>query len=256
MRKGQIKDRVGESFLTNEGYKIKITEYFGSKNVTVKFEDGTLVKNKEYADLIKGRVKNPKHKSVYGIGYFGIGKHTSRHIGGNKLKKYNTWQGMFERCYDKKSYIKHPTYEVCSVAEIWHNYQNFSDWFDKNFKPEYMNNWQLDKDILKKGCKIYSPENCCFVPQEINTLLIKTDSTRGECPIGISKSGKKFKASVKIGFNNKQVYLGTFETIEEAFKAYKTKKEKYIKSVADKYKNKITEETYNALYAYEVEITD
>lgn len=254
-KKGEIKDRVGEKFITNEGYNIEIVEYFGSKNSTVRFEDGTLVENKEYADLRKGKVKNPNHKSVYGIGYFGIGNHMSRHIGGKKIKKYNTWQGILERCYDEKSYVNHPTYEVCSVAEEWHNFQNFGDWFEENFKPEIMDSWQLDKDILIKGNKVYSPETCCFVPAEINSI-VKSDSARGDCPIGISKSRSKYRATIKTGFKNKQKYLGTFNTISEAFKEYKTAKEKYIKKVADKYKDQITEETYNALYAYEVEITD
>ena len=43
---------------------------------------------------------------------------------------------------------------------------------------------------------------------------------------------------------------------EEAFKSYKTFKEKYIKQVADEYKDKIPKKLYDAMYRYEVEITD
>jgi hypothetical protein len=51
-------------------------------------------------------------------------------------------------------------------------------------------------------------------------------------------------------------HLGTFDTPEEAFQAYKVAKEEYIKEVADKWKDKITEKVYQALYNYKVEITD
>ena len=48
-------------------------------------------------------------------------------------------------------------------------------------------------------------------------------------------------------------------TIEEAFMEYKRMKEQYIKEVADSYKAKypnFPQKLYDALYAYEVEITD
>jgi oligoribonuclease (3'-5' exoribonuclease) len=47
-----------------------------------------------------------------------------------------------------------------------------------------------------------------------------------------------------------------FDTVEEAFHYYKEVKEKYIKEVADKWKNKITDTVYQAMYNYQVEITD
>lgn len=49
-----------------------------------------------------------------------------------------------------------------------------------------------------------------------------------------------------------------YNTEEEAFYAYKDAKERYIKSVAEKYfqEGKITKRVYNALMKYEVEITD
>ena len=54
----------------------------------------------------------------------------------------------------------------------------------------------------------------------------------------------------------KRVHIGTFDTIEEAFQAYKTAKEEYIKEVADVWKPLITKQVYQALINYKVEITD
>lgn len=52
------------------------------------------------------------------------------------------------------------------------------------------------------------------------------------------------------------MYLGTFDTINEAFNAYKEAKEKYIKEVADKWKDQLEPRVYEALYNYKVEIND
>lgn len=54
-------------------------------------------------------------------------------------------------------------------------------------------------------------------------------------------------------------WLGSFSTPEEAFYAYKQAKESYIKQVADEYKSKypnFPKKLYDAMYSYEVEITD
>jgi hypothetical protein len=117
----------------------------------------------------------------------------------------------------------------------------------------------LDKDILVKGNKIYSPNTCIFVPQEINSLFVKNDRNRGEMPIGIyyddfKNYTKKYKVS--INKQNKRVYLGYFKTLEEAFEKYKFEKELYIKEVADYYKQYIPIKLYEAMYRWIVEIDD
>jgi hypothetical protein len=53
-----------------------------------------------------------------------------------------------------------------------------------------------------------------------------------------------------------RIDLGHFKSINEAFNAYKTAKEKYIKHIADEYKDKIPKKLYDAMYNWEVEITD
>lgn len=239
-------DRTGEKHITNEGYPVEIITYRSKKDCDIKFENGVIVKNREYNDILKGNVKNPYHKSIYRIGYFGIGKYDSK----THLKIYDTWVNMLRRCYYEKYQEKHPTYIGCSVDEYWHNFQVFAKWFDENYKAGY----QLDKDILSKGNKIYSPETCCFVPSDINVLFTKRDAYRGKHPIGVSKAGNKFKSCIRI--NGKTIGLGYFNTPKEAFQAYKTAKETHIKEVAEIWKPKLATKTYEALINYQVEITD
>jgi hypothetical protein len=53
-----------------------------------------------------------------------------------------------------------------------------------------------------------------------------------------------------------KIKLGTFDTVEEAFARYKEYKEDFIKDMAEQYKDKITDRTYQAMMAWVVEITD
>lgn len=239
-------NRIGEKHTTNEGYIVEIIEYFGAKDCTIIFEDGSVIKNKQYSSIVNGKISNPLHKSLCSKGYLGIGKYCAK----THYKIHKSWSSMIKRCYNEKYHKKQPTYIGCSVCEEWHNFQVFAEWFEEN----YTENCALDKDILVKGNKVYSPDTCCFVPAVINNLLIKRDSSRGKYPIGVIKIGNRFRAIVNI--NSKHFHLGYFDTVEEAFQSYKNKKEKYIKEIADKYRNQITEQTYLALLNYKVEIDD
>jgi hypothetical protein len=70
---------------------------------------------------------------------------------------------------------KHITYQDVFVCEEWHNFQVFAKWFYENYYKILGEIMNLDKDIIKKGNKIYGPEYCAFVPQTINKLLVKTE---------------------------------------------------------------------------------
>jgi hypothetical protein len=239
-------NRVGEKLTTNQGYEIEIINYINSKEITVQFNDlhKTVVSGVRYGD-IKG-LRNPNHLSHFNIGFLGQGYYNMK----EHPKAYIKWRGMLERCYCKKYHSKKPTYIGCSVADDWHNFQNFAQWFYENNTESF----ELDKDILLKENKIYSPKTCCFVPSEVNVLFTK-NIRRGKYPVGVSLHREgKFQASMSV--NNKQIYLGLYNTPEEAFQVYKTAKEKYIKEVADKWKDQIIDKVYEAMYNYQVEITD
>jgi hypothetical protein len=193
---------------------------------------------------------NPYHPSIYNIGYIGVGVYKTGSEG-KMTKIYESWVRTFKRCYDIKTQQNQPTYIDCSIHSDWHNFQNFAKWYEYN----YVEGFALDKDILVKGNKIYSHETCCFVPSQINLLFTKCNRARGKYPIGVSyhKGKNKFISSVS---KHKQVHLGYFNTPEEAFEAYKIAKEAWIKELANKYKDQITEACYQALINYKIEITD
>ena len=115
----------------------------------------------------------------------------------------------------------------------------------------------LDKDILVKGNKIYSPETCVFVSNDINLLFVRNYNSRGNYPIGVSFDKSKNKYSSQCSMKGKHDRkLGTFNNPIDAFYTYKSFKEAYIKEVAEDYKDKIPERLYIAMMNYVVEITD
>jgi hypothetical protein len=170
---------------------------------------------------------------------------------------------MIKRCYSEEYNKKFPAYKNVTCCKEWLYYPNFYEWLhtQKNFEKWFNNgDWALDKDIIKKGNKVYSPDNCCLIPQNINNLFTKNNAIRGDLPIGVRKNNKKYQARLRITINNKkeEVFNKTCDTPEEAFLAYKNAKEDYIKKVAqEEYsKGNITERCYNSMMNYEVEITD
>ena len=181
---------------------------------------------------------------------FGVGIYDAKNESMSRAAK--EWRYMLQRCYYEKN-NRCDNYKDCSVCDEWHRYSVFKEWFDEN----YIEGWCLDKDILIKGNKVYSPETCCFVPNEINVLFTKRESLRGKYPIGVSKVNRSeslYQAHISVG--KKRVYLGCSNTTNEAFLLYKEGKEQHIKQIANKWKDKLEPRVYKALYNYKVEITD
>lgn len=177
-------------------------------------------------------------KLICGRGFLGEGKYKSKE---NNIptQHYKVWTLIFTRCY--KTYLNknNVTYENIEVCKEWYNFQNFAKWFEEN----YVEGFEIDKDILCSDCKIYSPETCCFVPHEINCLFHKSKEVKG-----FYKNGRSKKYRVIV---NKK-HIGYYNTVEEAFESYKIAKEVHIKSLANKHKEKLTNQVYNILINYKV----
>ena len=253
-------DRTGEKNINNFGSKMIIIRYKNRTNIDVYFpEYNWIFKNADYGNFKKGTIKCPYERRIYGVGYIGEGEYKTKENGKN-TRVYSVWHDMLKRCYCEKYHKKQPTYINCEVCDELHNFQNFGKWFDENYYEVDGERMELDKDILCKHNKIYSPNTCIYVPHAINSLFVKSDKNRGESVIGTSLFKGKYQTRCSLinpeTGKSKNKHLGYYKTQEEAFKVYKYYKEKNIKDVADYYFGRIPDKLYDGLYNYEVEIDD
>ena len=248
------KDCIGKVCKSKLSGDFKILKYNGWTNVEIQFLKTGFETTVQLGNIKIGSVKDPYLPSVYGVGVLGT-KYPSK-VNGIITKEYDLWNGMLERCCNDVYKKKNPTYEGCKVSDKFKSYEYFYEWCHKQIGFGNQG-WQLDKDLLVKGNKIYSESTCVFLPSEINSLLTKRDNNRGEYLIGVSwhNTNKAFRASVNKS-KGKREYLGYFKTEIEAFNAYKEAKETFIKEQAEKWKSQIDDRAYEALMNYAVEITD
>lgn len=183
-------------------------------------------------------------KLLYGNGFNSGGRHKTQ-VRFKTTLAYQAWRDMLRRCYSAKFQEGNSTYVGCVVTEEWHDFQNFANWFYSN--DFWSKGYQLDKDILFPGNKTYNHKTCCFVPQQLNILLLDSAAARGQYPQGVcfDKSRCKFQAQLKI--NGRSKYLGRFNTPDEAYQAYKSAKEVYVKEKAIEWRDRIDERVFDAL---------
>ena len=248
MSKNMKDERIGEIGYNNFGSKMIIIEYNSNVDMTVEFQDKHKAKVKTtWQSFKRGKVANPYDKTLCGVGYLGENHKINQDI-------YKEWTQMIIRCYDPYFLNRHPTYIDCYVCDDWLNFSNFSKWYEENYYKISNEKMCLDKDIKYKGNRIYSAENCLIVPERINTLFITNHSQRGSEPVGVLYRNGEYIA--RCNTLEGKIWIGSYSNPKTAFQSYKNFKEQYIKQVADEYRHLIPKKLYDAMYRYEIEITD
>lgn len=256
-------NKVGLVKTNNQGCLMKIVEFNNKNDIVVEFQDEYKFRKKSAMhEFYTGGIKNPYYPSVYGVGIIGEKYKTSNNS--KMIKEYTAWAGMLLRCYgEHKVNIR---YQDVTCCKEWLYFPNFYEWLhsQENFE-KWLNGdkWDLDKDILFKGNKIYSPETCCLVPHNVNSLFIKSNALRGDLPIGVGKRNDRDGYTAKVVYgkykNKAKITSYSYPTPEDAFYlGYKPYKEKYIQRIAqEEYElGNITKACYEAMMNYQVEITD
>lgn len=244
VRRGQVKDwstsmreMVGSILPTITFGDVLVLEYKDSFNVKVRFlatghEDwfaGGNIKN--------GKIQDVMARMSCGVGYIGVGPYNST----RNIKAYKHWIHMLQRCVGDDYVFRN--YFDKSVCKEWECFQSFAEWAESQNgfdKPK----WQLDKDILLQGNKVYGPSTCCFVPARINSLIIKSNDTEGFW----SEKDKRWYFSYRESDSTK-VRKGFKDQIEGKI-WYAEGKERVVKEVADRYKNLLDERVWLALHSW------
>ena len=90
----------------------------------------------------------------------------------SKTEMCRMYHNMYDRCYSPAYHERSPQYKDCEICPEWlDDKNNFYDWVLENYYTIDREQIDLDKDILVKGNKIYSPDTCIFAPHSINTYF-------------------------------------------------------------------------------------
>lgn len=171
-------DMTGQEFITNQGSRIKVIKYINNKKVLIEFQDKYRHQMWVQKDkILKGKVKNPFHPSVCGVGFHGFIENASRH------PLYFKWASMLDRCYNpESSSYKDYGAKGIYVSEDWHNFANYVKDVSlmENFHAMLENptEWHLDKD--KSGSSLYSKSTCSIISRQENNELRKGDKAMRE----------------------------------------------------------------------------
>ena len=255
------KCKVGDVYVVNCGWECEVVEYINAGEITVKWSDGSKQRVR-FGNLKRGSVKPLNYKSVYGMGFFGVGRFVPRSYKPKDgeivvdSRIYGHWVKLLDRVYnlENKHSASNRTYKGCTIDESWHNFQNFCEW---TITQKY---WQepdacLDKDLIVEGNKHYSSDTCCYLHNNINVFISGCKVSDAGLPRGVNRikpktSGSKVGYVARCYFKSDREYLGYFNTVEQAFAAYSTRKKAVALDLCRRYSGLISETALNSLLRY------
>ena len=219
---------INKTYNTKYYGKVTVLEYLSYKKVLLLFNNTGHKGHYRMDKVLEGNIKDPLHKSVAGVGFFGVGKCKSTD------KAYSVWSSMLERCYSSTGHLSNKNdsyFTKVSVCSEWHDYQNFAEWFNLNYEKGY----QLDKDLLYKDNNQYCPDKCCMLPAELNAVLINNKGYTNDLPVGVTYH-KRDKVYVAQCSNGDFVqHIGNYQDLDIAKKAYREFKKERIISLLTKH---------------------
>lgn len=256
------KIKVGDTFQSTSCNTFTIIGVKNQENITIKFNDVQGYQVVPSSQTIRnGRVKNPYFPRLFNKGYFGVGLYKARIVSSSVNSKstdeYRAWVNMLSRCYDP-NYITtkagHGCYSGVKVIDEWLNFQVFAEWYCVKLAESQLKSpetkFVLDKDLLSPDVKIYSPETCCLIPEQLNIALVNRLSLNKTRKLSVMRKCKNGTYSVTISLNKKLTTFSGYKTEKECFDLYLSNKEKELNNSIEKYKSSLDEKVYLALVEY------
>lgn len=244
----------GKFFESTTSGTFEVIEYIDIGNVVIRFLDGTQT-SVSSGNLRKGLVKNPnKLIKLHGVAECDINVDREDL---EVVKAYDLYGALINRVYGEKFLLRNENYREVSVCDRWLKFSNFKcDVFKmKGFQKSISDRWELDKDLLSEGSKIYSPETCCFVPKVLNNLFkIPLDKFDKSLPTNVTRNKKSGKLLVRLQVSPTEYkHLGCFDTLQEAFPVYKDALLFRISNLLEEYREFLDDRLLFKLENYDVE---
>jgi hypothetical protein len=161
-----------------------------------------------------------------------------------KLKRcpiFSAWKDMVRRCCNLDYQKKHPSYIGASICDEWLIFSEFHRWA---INQDYLGN-RLDKDIILKGNKHYSPETCAFVSPELNQFVVGSSDSSG---VSWHKHANKFISQCRNSITGKREHLGYFTDEALAHESWRKRKHELACQLADMQKDQRVSESLRLRY--------
>lgn len=214
-------------------------------NITVMFEDGTILNNVRYNSFKTGGLIHPS------LRYYGAPVTRGPEKEDVHTRAYYDWYNMLNKCHGPRSECR--TYDGCIICPEWYDYQNYKAWHEENFYTVDGEPMVIDKDILDpyKRPKAYGSDTCLCLPQRINLAAMQGRNGRKAGTVRVRDC-----YAARVYFGKKLRIIGIYSTPEEAFEAYKAEKEKHVRSFAKIYKDVLPEHVIQAILVWEYVVDD
>lgn len=158
----------------------------------------------------------------------------------NKCPFYLKWQQVIRRCDSTEYTLKRPNLSA-DISDDWRYFSKFRKWMEEQ---EWQNK-EIDKDLLIRGNRLYSAETCLLVDTVVNTFINEFRTKQSDLPIGCSRQKNgKIIVQVKDWESGQRVYVGTFDSVDLAKRAYYETKHRFAVRLAETQTN---EKVVNAL---------
>jgi len=242
----------GMIFTTKKGFKWRVLDCSVSRKVVVESLEWKPYKTTARKESIQsGVVFYPYGKMSDGC-YAGEG----RWLSSPKNPHFQVWCGLRTRTLDDDFKQEHKSYIDCSLCEEWMCMQNFCDWAESTKPKDNSIRWELDKDLLIEGNRLYSPETCCWLPKEINLFLSKM-SEKAIYPKTLADGGVVYRVFVREG-KEKQVekgshYIGTYYSYEMAVDKWRWVKKQRLNALIQQYRHLMSDVVIERLSALNIE---
>ena len=171
---------IGDILENNRGEKVEVLDYravpkrSGSNRYEhlLRFIDTGYEVWADCYNFKEGKTLDRLKPTVHGIGSIGYPPEEVFPLNGNR--EYRLWSRIMLRCSDE---YDNDSYEDVTCSEEWKRFDLFYEDVKKlpnynlwklGFEAGGKNKYEIDKDILIQGNRVYSKESCVFVEKRIN----------------------------------------------------------------------------------------
>lgn len=133
------------------------------------------------------------------------------------IPSYATWKSLLRRIYTLKT--RGPDIKVC---DEWLHFSVFHAWFMEN----YVEGWGLDSRLMNPHDEDIGPTNCIFAPHHLTCFV--NDFKNSKYLLGVNFKSGRFQSRVKLLGKKDSIFLGNFDSEEQAHAAWKAGKIKLV----------------------------